>query len=113
MNNYVQPGDVLTFTAPAGLSSGDAVKIGQLLVVAQGDALITEEFEGKVTGVFSLPKNAAEALTEGALVYWDGSEITTTPNTNLLVGVAVSDELAATTPVNIRLDGVARPDEPV
>lgn len=112
MNNYIQPGDVVTLTATGTVSSGDGIQTAQLFAVSSGDALIGETFEAKTTGVFSLPKNAAQAVSEGDLVYWDGTELTTTAATNLLVGHAISDELAATTPINVRLDGVARIQNP-
>lgn len=111
MQNFIQPGDVLTLTAPAGgVVSGTAYKIGQLLVVAAITADAAAAFEGKTTGVFTLPKATAQAFAEGALVYWDNTakKITTTALGNLLVGVAVAAALAADTTGLIRLDGVAR-----
>lgn len=113
MQNYKQPGETVTLTAPAGgVSSGDGVKIGQLFVVAANDAAAGEEFEGATVGVFELPKNATQALTEGALVYWDAAagNVTTTATANLLIGAAVAAAGAADTEGEIRLNGIARVD---
>jgi predicted RecA/RadA family phage recombinase len=115
MNNYTQPGNVLDLTAPAGgVVSGTAYQIGQLFVVAKVTAAATETFAAQVTGVAELPKNNAQAWTEGALLYWDdtGKELTTTATGNMLVGAAAEDKLTTDTVGNIRLNGIARPDEP-
>jgi predicted RecA/RadA family phage recombinase len=114
MNNYTQPGDVLDLTAPSGgVVSGNAYQIGQLLVVAKVTAAENETFSAQVTGVAELPKNNAQAWTEGALLYWDdtGKELTTAATGNLLVGCAAEAKLAADTVGNIRLNGIARANE--
>ncbi len=112
MKNYVQPGDVLTFTAPSGgVVSGGGYQIGQLFVVAAADAEEDEEFEGQIVGVFDLPKTAAQAWTEGALVYWTGTAVTTTASGNMLIGAAARAELAAATVGRVRLNGIAIADE--
>ena len=116
MKNYVQPGDVMTFTAPAGgVESGRGYKIGQLFVVAAHSADAGAKFEGQVTGVFDLPKVASQAWTEGALVYWDDTkgECTTTATGNLLIGVAaaaVSSD-AGSVIGRVRLNGIGRASE--
>lgn len=108
MNNYIQPGHVLTLTAPGGgVVSGQGVQIGQLFVVAAADAAATEPFEGQAVGVFTLPKNGAQAWTEGQLLYWTGTEVNTTATGNLLIGAAAEDVLAAPTTGPVRLNGIA------
>lgn len=82
--NYIQPGQVLTLTAPAGgVVSGTGYLIGALFVVALNKADAGEEFEGQCTGVWNLTKTSAEAWTEGAAIYWDATagEATTNDNT--------------------------------
>ena len=44
MKNYVQPGDLITFTAAAAASSGDGVLVNSLFGIASGDAAIGEYF---------------------------------------------------------------------
>lgn len=94
MNNYVQPGDVVTLTAPAGgVVSGTAYQIGSLFVVAGDDAAAGESFPAYTKGVFTLPKTdgGSTAWTEGALLYWDDTakEVTAVEDTHLICGVAV------------------------
>lgn len=116
MNNFVQKGDTMNFTAPGGgVVSGGVYKIGQLLVVACHDADATDTFQGQVTGVFSVTKVGSQAWTEGAVVYWDNgnTRFTTTASGNLQAGCAVEavGAGAGETTGIVRLNGVARPNE--
>lgn len=123
MNNYISPGEIMTFTAPeagmdpevdpGGTISGNAYLIGTLLVVATKTVAAGESFEGATRGVFTLPKATGEAWTEGALLYWnaDDEEITTTAEDNTPVGCAAAVAESDATTGNVRLSGV--PAEPV
>ena len=89
--NFVQPGQVLTLTAPSGgVTSGSGQLIGVMFVVALHNAVAGDSFEGQLTGVWSLPKTSAQAWTEGAALYWDGSKVTTAESTNTLIGHAAA-----------------------
>ena len=91
--NYIQPGQVLTLTAPAGgVTSGTGYLIGSIFVVALHDAAVGEAFEGQLTGVWSLPKTSAQAWTEGAAIYWNGTAATTADGSgsNTLIGHAAT-----------------------
>lgn len=115
MNNYKQPGDVVTLTAPSGgVTSGLGYKIGQLFVVATNTVAETLPFEGRVVGVCELVKNTGEAWTEGALVYWDDTakNVTTTATGNLKIGVAVAAALSAAAVGEVRLSGTPEADQP-
>lgn len=97
MKNFVQPGNYVTVTAPAGgIASGDGVLVGHLFGVATTTAKEGEECEIATNGVYDLAKDTGEALTAGAPVYWNASagEVTTTATDNLRIGTAV---LAAAT----------------
>jgi predicted RecA/RadA family phage recombinase len=74
MQNYVAPGEVVTFTAPSGgVVSGQAYLIGALVVIATGDAAEGAMFVGLAKGVVDVAKVDQEAWTEGQKVYFDGS----------------------------------------
>jgi predicted RecA/RadA family phage recombinase len=91
MENYVQPGEVLEFTAPAGgVVSGTGVKIGDLLVIATVDAAVGEKFNGLRLGVVLHAKLSAQAWTEGQQVNWDDTNkrFTTVTTGNYKAGVA-------------------------
>jgi predicted RecA/RadA family phage recombinase len=111
MKTYVQPGEVLTYTAPAGgVVSGTLYLIGALVVVATVDAAATEKFAAFVgPGVVMAPK-ATGAWTEGAKLYWDNTakNVTTVLTANTLIGVAAQAQASGDTTGAVRLDGVAR-----
>lgn len=91
MKNFVQPGDVLTLTAPYARSSGQAAKIGDIIAIATADIANAKDGEWKTTGVFTHAKAASQAWTQGQKVYWDDTAkvFTTTASGNTLAGVAV------------------------
>jgi predicted RecA/RadA family phage recombinase len=120
MDNFVQKGEVLTLTPPVGgVTGGLGYQIGQIFAVAAktvtaAEALAGATFEGYVgPGVVEIVKNAPEAWTQGALIYWDdtASEATTVSTGNLLIGHATEVEDAAETTGKVRLDGAARDNE--
>lgn len=92
--NFIQPGQVLTLTAPTdGVVSGNGYLIGALFCIALGNAAQGEQFEAQVTGVWRLPKTSAQAWTEGAAIYWNNTtkQATTAASGNTLIGHAVAD----------------------
>jgi predicted RecA/RadA family phage recombinase len=106
MRNYVQRGDALTIPAPTGgVSSGDAVLVGALFGVAAATADAGDDVAVSVEGVFELPKKAADAVTVGAVLYWDATpgELTTTGTDNVRVGYAAAAAGAGTTTVTVKL----------
>ena len=102
--NYVQPGDVLTLVAPSGgVVSGVGYKIGDhIFAVALQTAAQTESFEGKVRGVFEMPKathDTTKAFAAGEAVFWDGSSNKRwdKTGTGFISGAAIVVEAAAST----------------
>ncbi len=81
MKNFIQPGEVLDFTAAADLVSGQAVMVGTKLVVALGDYKTGVAAEGATEGVFDIPK-VAGAVTLGQALYWDVVALKLTTTTN-------------------------------
>lgn len=107
MKNYVQPGEVVTVTATAAMTSGTAYLIGSLFGIAATSGAIGDQVELQTVGVFDVPKVSAQAWTVGARIYWDDTAklFTTVLTSNTLVGVAVA---AATNPSGtgrVRLNG--------
>jgi predicted RecA/RadA family phage recombinase len=103
MKNFVQPGDVITVTAPAAVNSGDFVVVGKLCGVAATDAASGEDVEISTRGVFELP---VTGLAQGAPVFWDTTPgaLSGTATDNFRIGVAVAASGAAKT--RVRLDGL-------
>jgi predicted RecA/RadA family phage recombinase len=101
--NFVQPGDVITLTAPSAVRSGGVVNVGAFVGVAAFDAAQGQEVEVSLVGVFELPK-ASGALAQGALVFWDGTHVV--GEGELLIGAVVDGAGAAATVARVRLNGV-------
>ncbi len=115
---YVQPGDVLEFTAPTGgVTAGTAVLIGGILVIPTATVAQTLPFRGHITGVHSHAKAASEAWAEGQIVYWDAaaSVFTTVGASNDAVGVAAEAVASGVGDVigKVRLNGAAALSGPV
>jgi predicted RecA/RadA family phage recombinase len=116
MKNFVQPGESVEFTAPAGgVTSGVGVQIGQLFVIATVTAAEGARFNGLIEGVVTHTKPGSQAWAEGAVIYWDqaASKMTTVSAGNLQIGVATVavGSGAGETTGTVRLDGVGRPHD--
>lgn len=110
MKNFVQHGDTLDMTAPAGgVIGGTAYLIGALFGVAVASADAGVKFSFRLVGVYTLPKATGEAWTEGAIVYWDNTakKLTTTSEGNTKVGTAASAAASGDSTGVARLNGVA------
>ena len=109
MKNYVQPGNIITVTAPYAVASGDGLLVGAIFGVASGTAALGEAVETAVEGVYDLKKVASQAWAAGDKIYWDN----TAKNINVPgagrfpVGVATEASGNGVTGVAVRLDGVA------
>lgn len=107
MRNYVQRGDTLTIPSPAVVLSGGVVIAGEIKGIAAGHAASGEPVDVQTSGVFELPKVAANAFALGAVVHWDGTAglATSTASGNTRLGVAVEAAAASTATVRVRLSG--------
>lgn len=107
MKNYIKSGQNKTFTAAADLSSGDVVVVGEYVGIVAYDVLTGEEGEMAITGVFSVPKVAATAFSDGDPAYWDGSQVTNV-NTDEYLGTVDKAALAADAQIQVLLKGGPR-----
>lgn len=106
MRNYIQPGNSLSITAPAGgVMGGDFVIVGSLFGIAAYDAAEGENAEIVTTGVFELPKAGTAAIAQGAKVYHIAASglVTATAGSNLFIGHATEGAPEAATSVRVRL----------
>lgn len=113
MNNYLQPGDSLTFIAGGTITAGQVVKVGQIIGIAMHGASSGQPYTIKTEGVFRVTKVGSQAWTAGAIVYWNGTAFTTTATGAFRAGVAyeaVGNGVGETTG-KVRLDGVGRVQE--
>ena len=103
--NLVQPGHTLTIPAPATVASGGVVIAGSIVGIALGAAASGKPCDVAVSGVFDLPKVAADNVTLGAPIFWDSTEglATVTATDNVRLGSAVAAAAASTGTVAVRL----------
>jgi predicted RecA/RadA family phage recombinase len=106
--NHIQLGDVMPWTNSTGADvlSGAPALIGERLGVALGDIADGASGSVAVCEVFTLPKEAALAVAQGATLYWDDTNkvLTTTATANTLAGFAFAAALAADATVEIKLN---------
>jgi predicted RecA/RadA family phage recombinase len=110
MKNFVQMGDTVTFTAPAGgAASGIPLVVGSLVVVPVLSAAEGYECEGVTTGVFEFDKLSTDTPAQFDKAYWDAinGRVTTTATGNTLIGVFMHALATGTDKAEVRLNGVA------
>lgn len=107
MKNFVHIGDNVTIPAPATVTSGEGVLVGSLFGIAATDATTAAALTLSTTGVFELPKVAADEMEIGEPIYWDDTAklVTVTATDNTKIGVAVSDAGNGAASVRVRLNG--------
>ena len=73
MNNYVQRGDVLSFTAAADLAGGEVLVLGNTIGVVAADVANGGAGELNLTGVYTVPKVSGAVIAKGDSLTWDAS----------------------------------------
>lgn len=110
MKNFVQPGDVVTLTAPADVAAGVPINNGVLAGVTITAAASGATVECATSGIFDLAKTSAQAWTVGQAIYLiPATRLVTTATTagNLLIGTAVAVAANPTPTGLVRLNGSA------
>ena len=106
--NYIQRGETITLTASAAVTSGAVVQAGAIIGVAAGNAATGEKVDINCTGVFTLPKVAAEEYAgAGVPIYYNSGNglVTSTASGNTKIGVAIEAVAASVGTVKVRLSG--------
>jgi predicted RecA/RadA family phage recombinase len=105
MQNFIESGENIEFTAAANVTSGHPVAVGAINGVSKGTVLSGGVGVLMTSGVFSFPKQATVAITVGAKVYWDNTNkyINITASGNQYIGCATKAALAADTTVTVKL----------
>jgi predicted RecA/RadA family phage recombinase len=107
MKNYIQPGNTLTLTAPAEITSGGVVIVGSIIGVANDDAENGASVDVDTVGVFRLPKVSALAIAAGDVLYFDAATklVNKTAGGNTKIGVATETAANPSASVAVRLNG--------
>ena len=100
--NFVQPGSVVSVTAPRTTTAGKVLKVGQILGVALRTPTSGSAVQIQIDGVWRLDKNPNLAIAAGAALYWNNTSFqveTTATTTYTYLGVAL--EAATTTAAEV------------
>lgn len=109
--SYLQPAEVMEYTAPTGgVTKGVGYIIGAQFVVALDTIAQTLPFRGMAVGVHSLAKAGSQAWVEGAAIYWDTgnsrcSNAATAGFYRIGTAAAAVDSAAGSTTGLVRLTG--------
>lgn len=107
--NFIQPGDVLDFTAAGTITSGTPFLMGTKLAVPLKSGVSGDIIPVQMTGVWSFTKatGASTNWAAGGAVYWDDSakKVTGVASGNTLIGYGA--EVAATSDATgkVKLNG--------
>lgn len=107
MNTYSKPGFFITHAHSEAVESGQAIKLGDQIVVACGKYAASEEGEYARGGVHSLPK-AAVAIEKNVKVYWDDTakKFTNVATDNTLAGVSDAAADSGAAEILVLLNGI-------
>ena len=104
--NYIQEGNVLSYTATAAVASGAVVVIGKRIAIALADIAVGETGSITAEGVFAVAKLGTDVVGLGDLLYWDAANnrLTTTAGGNTAAGFAAAPAGAGVGTVNIKIN---------
>ncbi len=109
MRNFRHNGDRMTVVAPAAVSAGALVVVGQMFGVAEASANSGANVAIRCGGVVDLKKlaGASTAFTQGANVHLDAAnaQCTVSATSNTKIGVAAVAAANAATVATVRLNG--------
>jgi predicted RecA/RadA family phage recombinase len=108
MRNYIQPGHILTLTAPYIVASGAGALVDGIFGVATVDLAAAASGEFMVCGVFDLAKTSAQAWTVGQQIFWDNTNKRCDSSSQVGPEIGVCTEVAAnpTSTGKVRLNGI-------
>jgi len=105
--NFVQEGDVLSYTAGgAAIAAGAVVLMGARIAIALGDIPAGGTGTVAVTDVWQIAKLATDIVAQGVDLYWDAanSRLTTTAGSNAKAGYAAAPAGNGVTTVSIKIN---------
>lgn len=107
--NFIQPGDVIDYTAGGAVTSGSPILIGTRLGIPLKSGVSGDVLPLQVVGVFELTKNtgASTNWAQGGAVYWDAgtSKVTGVASGNTLIGWGAASASTSDTTGKVKLLG--------
>ncbi len=102
MSTSIQDGNVITVQAAGTVVVDQVLQIADIIGIAQNNALVGEDVELAVMGVFGNIPRTNIAIAQGEAVYWNGTAVTASTADKFL-GHSMKAYVAATTPIEVRL----------
>lgn len=96
-------GDTLEITAAGTFTSGDVVRQGNLVGISLNSGVSGDTQVLALCGVYKLSKVSGNTFAQGADVYHDGTDCTSTATGNDLIGQAYAAAGSGTTTMQVRL----------
>jgi predicted RecA/RadA family phage recombinase len=108
-SKYITEGNVVDYVSGSAVTNGQVLIVGTKIGVALAALAAAGTVSVQIAGVFNIAKLSTDNITQGANVYWDNtnSRMTLTSAGNTLAGVAYAAAAAATTSVQVLLNGVS------
>jgi len=99
-------GPIVHYVAGSTITSGQVVLFGARIGIAQASVASGATVALRVLGIWTVAKLSTDAMTQGALLYWDNtnSRLTTTSTGNTLAGFCATAAGAGTTTVEISIN---------
>jgi len=72
-SKFIQPGEVIQYTAGSNIAAGTVVPIGNILGVALVDIANGATGSVQIEGVFTAPKVSGAVIAQGESLVWDVS----------------------------------------
>lgn len=108
MQNLYKEANTITYTNSTGstIESGDVIDFTSCIGVSYGDIDDGDNGAVSLAGQYILPKEAALAISQFAVVYWDSGNlcITTTAGANTFAGICTVAADAADSTVVVQIN---------
>lgn len=106
MNNLIQTGEMMDYTAGANILSGAVVVVGVRVGIATTNIANGASGSLAMDGVYSVAKLSTDVVAQGVLLYWDDTNdrMTVTATSNTLAGYATAAAGNGATTVKIRIN---------
>lgn len=105
MKNYIQQGELMPFTAAADVTTGDLVKVNNIVGVAVASYASGDTGQMQIVGVFDVPKKAV-AIEQGDALYLELStgKVTNTATGNTFAGYAFGSAASGDSTVYLKIN---------
>jgi predicted RecA/RadA family phage recombinase len=89
MRNFIQPGNVVSISAPRALKAGDGFVKGKLFGISANDVAVGGVAEACIEGVVALKKAGGVTPTEGDAILFDETTQTIVATGGKSIGICV------------------------